>query len=267
MRKLSNEEIGKLGMYELQGYIGAMNSPTFGGWRGTNTLIEKLNMGEKKKLKLLEVGCSTGYITRYIAQQYDCEIIGIDLSEVLLEIAREEALELNLTNVSFQKGNAENLPFSDDSFDIVYGEAITALVPDPLKVINEYRRVLKPGGKLATLDLYMNESLNKNLVIELNEIMTNVIGTEVKIRTLKDWKNIYMETGFDSIQIEDHHEDLFKREYSFGTMVKITFKLIYYLIFNKKVRKKVMPTLKFARKFQDALKRDCFGYFIFMGIK
>lgn len=42
MKKLSKEEIGKLGIYEFQAYIGAMTSPTFGGWKGTDTLIELL---------------------------------------------------------------------------------------------------------------------------------------------------------------------------------------------------------------------------------
>ena len=107
----------------------------------------------------MDVGCSTGYITRYIAQQFDCEIIGIDLSKLLIDTAQEEALKLNLTNISFQIANVEKLPFPDNSFDIVYGEAITALVPEPQKVIKEYKRVLKPNGKIGTLDVFMRKRL------------------------------------------------------------------------------------------------------------
>lgn len=118
-------------MYEFQGYIGTMTSPTFGGWKGTDRLIELLNIKDMKKPKILEVGCSTGYITRYVAQKFDCEIIGVDLSKLLLDIAEEESHKLNLNNISFQYANVENLPFSDNTFDIVYGEAITALVSDP----------------------------------------------------------------------------------------------------------------------------------------
>ena len=119
-----------------------MTSPTFGGWKGTDRLIELLNISEMKDIKILEVGCSTGYITRYIAQQFDCEIIGIDLSELLIESAQEEAFKMSLTNTTFQTGNVEKLPFPDNSFDIVYGEAITALLPEPMKVINEYKIVV-----------------------------------------------------------------------------------------------------------------------------
>ena len=267
MKKLSKQEIGNLGIYEFQGYIGCMTSPTFGGWKGTDTLIELLNIKEMKEPKILEVGCSTGYITRYIAQQFDCEIIGIDLSELLIDIAQEEALKSNLTDTSFQIANVEKLPFPDNSFDIVYGEAITALVSEPIKVINEYKRVLKPTGKIATLDVFMKKTLKEEFVGEINEIMTNVIGTEVKIKTLQDWKDIFQETGLRDININDYYEDIFKRSYSFSDMVKIAFKLIYHLIGNKKIRQKVLPTLKFAKKFQKAIKEDYFGYFIFTGIK
>ena len=113
MKKLAKEEIGKLGLYDFQAYIGAMKSPTFGGWKGTDRLIELLDIHEMKEPKILEVGCSTGYITRYLAKRFDCEIVGIDLGDFVLEIAREETLKLNLPNIIFQTGNVENLPFPD----------------------------------------------------------------------------------------------------------------------------------------------------------
>jgi ubiquinone/menaquinone biosynthesis C-methylase UbiE len=186
MKKLSREEIGKLGFYEFQGYIGSMTSPTFGGWKGTDRLIDLLKIGEMEKPQILEAGCSTGYVTRYVAQRFECEIIGVDLSTLLLDIAEEESRKLNLNNISFKYANVEDLPFSDNTFDIVYGEAITALVPDPVKVLKEYNRVLKPAGKMATLDLFMKESLSDDFVEETNEIMSQVIGTQVKIRNLGD---------------------------------------------------------------------------------
>jgi len=267
MNKLSKHEIGKLGLYEFQGYIGSMTSPTFGGWRGTDRLIELLDIENMKKPQILEVGCSTGYITRYIARKFDCEIIGVDLSTLLLDIAEEESRKSNLTNISFKYANAENLPFSDDTFDIVYGEAITALVPDPLKVIKQYHRVLKPGGKIATLDLFMNESLSAKFAEETNEIMSQVIGTQVKIRSLREWKQIFEESRFNSIKINDYYEDLFKRQYSFSEGVKLTCKLLYHIAINKEIRRVIIPPLKFARKFQKALKGGNYGYLIFTGEK
>ena len=267
MKKLSKEEIGKLGLYEFQGYIGSMTSPTFGGWKGTDRLIELLNIKEIEKPKILEVGCSTGYITRYVAQKFDCEIIGVDLSKLLLEIAEEESGRLNLNNISFKYANVEDLPFSDNTFDIVYGEAITALVPDPVKVLKEYKRVLKPAGKVATLDLFKKESLNAEIVEETNKLMSQVIGTRVKLRNLEEWEQIFKESGFASIKLFEYYEDLFKREYSISEKVKLTHKLLFHITVNKEIRRKIVPPLKFARKFQKALKGDNYGFFIFAGAK
>ncbi|MFC2069477.1 class I SAM-dependent methyltransferase [Chloroflexota bacterium] len=267
MKTLSKEEIGKLGLYEFQGYIGSMKSPTFGGWQGTDRLIDLLDTEHLERPKILEVGCSTGYITRYVAQKFDCEIIGVDLSTLLLDIAEEESRKLNVNNISFKYANVENLPFSEYTFDIIYGEAITALVPDPLKVLKEYERVLKPGGKIATLDLFMKESLSDDFVEETNEIMSQVIGTQVKIRDLEEWKRIFKESGFSRIKIFDYYEGLFKREYSLGEKIKLTYKLLYHITVNKEVRQKIVPPMKFARKFQKALKGGNYGYFIFTGVK
>jgi len=267
MKKLKKEEIGKLGLYEFQGYIGAMTGPTFGGWKGTDRLIELLNIAEMKKPKILEVGCSTGYITRYVAQKFDCDIIGVDLSELLLDIAEEESRKTNLNNVSFKCANVESLPFSDNTFDIVYGEAITALVPDPLKVLNEYKRVLKPGGKIATLDLFGKESLSDELVEETNEIMSKVLGTMIAIRSLQEWKGILKESGFSRVRVDDYYDDLFRRHYAFGERIRLTCRLLYHMTVNKGIRRKIIPPLRFAKKFQEALQAGNFGYLIFTGQK
>jgi ubiquinone/menaquinone biosynthesis C-methylase UbiE len=267
MKKLTKEEIGKLGLYEFQGYIGSMTSPTFGGWKGTDRLIKLLNIKEMEKPKILEVGCSTGYITRYVAQKFDCEIIGVDLSTLLMEIAEEESRRLNLKNISFEYANVENLPYPDNTFDIVYGEAITALVSDPLKVLEEYKRVLKPGGRVATLDLFKKESLSAEFVAETNKIMSKVIGAQIKIRSLREWKQIFEESGFNSINTYDYYEDLFERDYSFGKKLQLTCKLLYHATVNKEIRWKIVPPLRFAKKFQKALKGGNYGYFIFAGVK
>ena len=269
MRKLSNREIGDIGLYEFQGYIGAMTSPTFGGWKGTDRLIELLDIKEMERPRILEVGCSTGYITRYVAQKFDCEIVGVDLSEILIELARDESEKLNLANVSFERASAESLPFVDSSFDIVYGEAITALVSDPVMVLEEYRRVLKKGGKVATLDLFMKESLDPEFYQEMKNIMimSNIIGPETDIRTLKEWENIFKEAGFNNIKIDDYYEDIFVRDYSFAEKIMISIRVLYHMAINRDLRRKMRPMLKFVKRFQDELKGDSFGYFIFTGAK
>ncbi|HNZ60934.1 MAG TPA: methyltransferase domain-containing protein [Methanofastidiosum sp.] len=269
MRKLSNEEIGNIGLYEFQGYIGAMTSPTFGGWKGTDRLIELLDIKGMERPRILEVGCSTGYITRYVAQKFDCEIVGADISEILIELAREESEKLDLKNVSFERASAESLPFVDNSFDIVYGEAITALVSDPVMALKEYRRVLKKGGKVATLDLFMKGTLDPEFYQEMKNlmVMSNIIGPETDIKTLKEWENIFKEAGFNHIKINDYYEDIFVRDYSFAEKIMISIRVLYHMAINRDLRRKLGPMLKFVKKFPKALEGDSFGYFIFTGVK
>ncbi|MFX0138951.1 MAG: class I SAM-dependent methyltransferase, partial [Candidatus Hodarchaeota archaeon] len=180
----------------------------------------------------------------------------------------DEAQKLNLDNITFQCANVEDLPFPDNSFDIVIGEAITALVSNPLGVIKEYRRVLKQGGKIATLDAFRKESDRDEFTDEINEIMTTVLGTEVKVKTLGEWEEIYGKSGFHAIKIRDYYDDIFKRSYSFSEFVQIIFKMLFHMIRSKNIRQKLSPTLRFARKFQRVLKEgDYFGFLIFTGIK
>jgi len=114
-------------------------------------------------------------------------------------------------------------------------------------------------------NLQFLKSLNDELVIEISNIMSIVIGTQIRFRTFQEWEQIFTESGFNGINIEDYYDDLFKRSYSFADLVKIMFKMLYHMIVNKEMRKKLSPTLKFARKFQKLLKEGHFGYLIFTG--
>ena len=98
--------------------------------------------------------------------------------------------------------------------------------------------------------------------------MTNVLGTKVTIKNLGEWKEIFDESGFNDINVNTFYDDVFKRSYSIGEFVKIIVKMIFHIIINKKIREKLSPTLKFARKFKKVLgKGEYFGFLIFTGIK
>ena len=81
-----------------------------------------------------------------LGEEYGCSVTGIDISEILTEKAQECADKRGLENVHFQHADALNLPFENDTFDAVFGVAVTALVPDSQKALSEYHRVVRPGG-------------------------------------------------------------------------------------------------------------------------
>ncbi|MFX1607362.1 MAG: class I SAM-dependent methyltransferase, partial [Promethearchaeota archaeon] len=152
-RRLSRKEITEIGIYDFLGYIGAFNSPFIGGMGGTRRLLDKLDITSESEV--LEVGCASGFTSCMLAEEYGCSLTGIDLSEILVDKARERAQKRNLSKARFQVANALELPFKDDSFDSVFGVAVTALIPDKLRVLQEYMRVTRPGGTIGTLDLFV----------------------------------------------------------------------------------------------------------------
>ena len=107
-------------------------------------------MGIKPGDRVLEVGVGTGINTSLYPR--NCQITGIDLSSSMLEKARERVAREGLRNVRLIEMDAANLTFADDSFDIVYAPYLVSVVPDPVQVVREMRRVCKPGGKIIVLN-------------------------------------------------------------------------------------------------------------------
>lgn len=105
---------------------------------------------ENEKLDILDVGCGTGVISLLLAE-LEHSVTGIDLSEGMLEKAKEKARNFNLPIV-FKNGDAENLPFEDEAFDVVTNRHLLWALPNPEKAISEWKRVLKPGGKVIIID-------------------------------------------------------------------------------------------------------------------
>lgn len=79
------------------------------------------------------------------------EVTGVDLSEGMLEKAKFNAENLGL-KIDFSHGDAEKLPFEDNSFDLVVNKYLLWTLPQPSSALLEWKRVLKPGGKIFAID-------------------------------------------------------------------------------------------------------------------
>nr|VFJ57332.1 MAG: Methyltransferase domain-containing protein [Candidatus Kentron sp. FM]VFJ58029.1 MAG: Methyltransferase domain-containing protein [Candidatus Kentron sp. FM]VFK11831.1 MAG: Methyltransferase domain-containing protein [Candidatus Kentron sp. FM] len=99
---------------------------------------------------VLDVGCGPGVLAQCVAEAYgDCRVIGLDASERRLETARKQQVD----NLSFEKGDAQRLPFDDDRFDLVYCRFLLEYLPSPRTAIREMARVCRPGGRILLQDL------------------------------------------------------------------------------------------------------------------
>jgi ubiquinone/menaquinone biosynthesis C-methylase UbiE len=106
--------------------------------------------------KILINGIGSGLDIPHLSD--DASYIGTDITPAMLERAKKRAALHNTESsldISFQLADSQDLPFDDDSFDIIVMHLILAVVPNPVLALQEANRVLKPGGKIFILDKFI----------------------------------------------------------------------------------------------------------------
>jgi SAM-dependent methyltransferase len=124
-------------------------------------------------------------------------VIGVDMTDDMLSVARQNAAKRGATNVEFRKGFIESLPVESSSVDYVISNCVINLSVDKLAVFREIHRVLKPGGRFAVSDIV----LLKALPDELARNMSAYVGCIAGASLLTDYLRAVLDAGLGGLTI------------------------------------------------------------------
>lgn len=165
----------------------------------------------KPGLRVLDFGCGPGTISVGLAGVVDPgEVHGIDMEESQIELARAAAAAGGHNNAKFHVGDVTALPFEDNSFDVAHCHAVLMHVPDTRATLAEVKRVLKPGGIIASRETVIASSFAEPSSDELRSgwtVFGNLIsangghpqmGRELKNRLVEaDFADVRASASFD----------------------------------------------------------------------
>ncbi|MBI0104482.1 class I SAM-dependent methyltransferase [Gilliamella sp. W8145] len=172
-----------------------------GGKKATEWLFKQAEFTPQSRV--LEIACNMATTSIDIAKRFNCHIIGIDMDKSALAKAKQNVIKNNVSQlVDIQQADASKLPFADNSFDVVINEAMLTMYADKTKarLLNEYFRVLKPGGKLLTHDIMLDNPENSQDVMAQ---IHNAINVNAQPMSHDDWINLFSTIGFINIKSEN----------------------------------------------------------------
>jgi demethylmenaquinone methyltransferase/2-methoxy-6-polyprenyl-1,4-benzoquinol methylase len=135
--------------------------------------------------RVLDVGIGTGKNIPYYSDE--CEIVGVDISDMMLSHAKEKATHKD--NISLFQMDAEKLGFEDDSFDYVITTFVLCSIPDPVSALKEIKRVCKPDGMVINLEHMKSDNRTIAFIEDLlNPLTVAMTGVNINRETVENVK-------------------------------------------------------------------------------
>jgi len=162
---------------------------------GNPTAIDSLRFGEV----LVDLGSGAGFDALLAARRVGPHghVIGVDMTDAMLEKARENARKAGADNVEFRKGHIEALPIEDASVDVIVSNCVINLSPEKPKVFAEAFRVLRPGGRLQISDLVLERALPQPILDTVDAYLGCVGGAALRA----DYLRTVEEAGFAEVRV------------------------------------------------------------------
>lgn len=146
--------------------------------------------------KVLEVGAGTG--TSFPAYPSHCEVTGIDLAPDMLARAKQKIAENDWRHINVRVMNALELDFPDNTFDYVMAFHVVTVVPDPVRMIAEAKRVCKPGGRIVIVNHFTSEFPLVGSLTQALDPLTRWLGwrTDLKLKPFIETTHLKVEKAY-----------------------------------------------------------------------
>lgn len=163
---------------------------------GNPTALAELQAGET----VLDLGSGGGIDVLLSAKRVGPtgKAYGLDMTDEMLALARENQAKAGVSNVEFLKGAIENIPLPDDSVDVIISNCVINLSGDKDRVLREAFRVLKPGGRFAISDVVVRGAVPA----EIRKSIELWIGCIAGALEEYEYRDKLFNAGFSSVQIE-----------------------------------------------------------------
>jgi len=164
---------------------------------GNPTALAELKPGET----VLDLGSGGGIDVLLSARRVGPtgKAYGLDMTDDMLALARENQRKAGLTNVEFLRGEIENIPLPDNSVDVIISNCVINLSADKDKVLAEAFRVLKPGGRFAVSDVVVRDG---DIPDEIRRNMELWIGCVAGALQEGEYRMKLQNAGFDAVDVE-----------------------------------------------------------------
>lgn len=163
---------------------------------GLPTQFAEIKQGDT----VVDLGSGAGndcFVARAITGESG-KVIGIDMGEEMIEMARNNAEKLGFNNVEFRFGDIEKIPIADNRADVVVSNCVLNLVPDKRKAFQETFRILKPKGHFSISDVVLVGTLPESIMNASEMYVGCVSGALQK----SEYMDIIKEVGFVNIKIQ-----------------------------------------------------------------
>jgi SAM-dependent methyltransferase len=183
--------------HQAEGAPGAAVAASLGC--GVPTAVADLTEGET----VLDLGSGAGADVLISARRVGPtgKAIGLDMTDEMLEIARQNARDAGLENVEFHKGYIEEIPLPDETIDVVISNCVLNLSGDKPRVIREAARVLRRGGRFAISDVIADEDMDEATRADMAEWTGCIAGA----LTRRQFESALVDAGLVEIEIRETH--------------------------------------------------------------